>query len=94
LPSCHHPSSILVLRFDEIGNRLKAFRLGSGLAAEEIAQKLGISCTAGQGSLTASNIWRSSHELSGERLCRGGDIIIGALGRNAPGLNAAPPKKH
>ena len=35
-----------MLRFDGIGNRLKAFRLGSGLAAEEIAQKLGISRTA------------------------------------------------
>jgi transcriptional regulator with XRE-family HTH domain len=34
------------IRFDDIGNRLKAFRLGSGLAAEEIAQKLGISRTA------------------------------------------------
>jgi transcriptional regulator with XRE-family HTH domain len=34
------------VRFDDIGNRLKAFRLGSGLAAEEIAQKLGISRTA------------------------------------------------
>jgi transcriptional regulator with XRE-family HTH domain len=34
------------LRFDDIGNRLKAFRLGSGLSAEEIAQKLGISRTA------------------------------------------------
>ena len=35
-----------MLRFDDIGNRLKAFRLGSGLAAEEIAQKLSISRTA------------------------------------------------
>jgi len=34
------------LRFDDIGNRLKAFRLGSGLSAEEIAQKLNISRTA------------------------------------------------
>src|ERR1700728_1661797 len=34
------------LRFDDIGHRLKAFRLGSGLAAEEIAQQLGISRTA------------------------------------------------
>ena len=34
------------LRFDDIGNRLKALRLGSGLSAEEIAQKLGISRTA------------------------------------------------
>src|SRR5579863_3041101 len=38
------PSS--VLRFDDIGHRLKAFRLGSGLSAEEIAQRLGISRTA------------------------------------------------
>jgi transcriptional regulator with XRE-family HTH domain len=34
------------LRFDDIGNRLKAFRLGSGLSADEIANKLGISRTA------------------------------------------------
>jgi transcriptional regulator with XRE-family HTH domain len=34
------------LRFDDIGNRLKAFRLGSGLSADEIASKLGISRTA------------------------------------------------
>ncbi|MGH6767717.1 MAG: helix-turn-helix domain-containing protein [Xanthobacteraceae bacterium] len=34
------------LRFDDIGNRLKAFRLASGLAADEIAGKLGISRTA------------------------------------------------
>ena len=34
------------IRFDDIANRLKAFRLGSGLSAEEIAQKLGISRTA------------------------------------------------
>ena len=41
------PSSVIrMLRFDDIGNRLKAFRLGSGLSAEEIASKLGISRTA------------------------------------------------
>jgi transcriptional regulator with XRE-family HTH domain len=34
------------IRFDDIGNRLKAFRLGSGLSAEELAAKLGISRTA------------------------------------------------
>src|SRR5215468_4241766 len=34
------------LRFDDIGNRLKAFRLGSGLSADEIAARLGISRTA------------------------------------------------
>ncbi len=34
------------LRFDDIGNRLKAFRLGSGLSADEIANRLGISRTA------------------------------------------------
>jgi transcriptional regulator with XRE-family HTH domain len=36
----------MAIRFDDIGNRLKAFRLGSGLSAEEIAQQLGISRTA------------------------------------------------
>ena len=35
-----------MIRFDDIGHRLKAFRLGSGLSAEEIARKLGISRTA------------------------------------------------
>ena len=34
------------LRFDDIGNRLKAFRLGSGLSADEIAKRIGISRTA------------------------------------------------
>jgi transcriptional regulator with XRE-family HTH domain len=34
------------LRFDDIGHRLKAFRLGSGLSADEIANRLGISRTA------------------------------------------------
>src|SRR5438270_14083687 len=36
----------MAIRFDDIGNRLKAFRLGSGLSAEELAAKLGISRTA------------------------------------------------
>jgi transcriptional regulator with XRE-family HTH domain len=36
----------MAVRFDEIGNRLKAFRLGSGLSADEIASRLGISRTA------------------------------------------------
>src|SRR6266567_3704576 len=36
----------MAVRFDDIGNRLKAFRLGSGLAADEIANRLGISRTA------------------------------------------------
>src|ERR1700758_4950781 len=36
----------MAIRFDDIGNRLKAFRLGSGLSADEIARRLGISRTA------------------------------------------------
>lgn len=36
----------MAIRFDDIGNRLKAYRLGSGLTAEEIAARLGISRTA------------------------------------------------
>ena len=36
----------MALRYDEIGNRLKAYRLGSGLSADEIAKQLGISRTA------------------------------------------------
>ena len=36
----------MAIRFDDIGNRLKAFRLGSGLSADEIASQLGISRTA------------------------------------------------
>jgi transcriptional regulator with XRE-family HTH domain len=34
------------LRYDDIGNRLRAFRLGSGLSAEEVARSIGISRTA------------------------------------------------
>jgi transcriptional regulator with XRE-family HTH domain len=36
----------VAFRFDDIGNRLKAFRLGSGLSADEIAKRLGISRAA------------------------------------------------
>jgi len=36
----------VTIRFDDIGNRLKAFRLGSGLSADEIAERIGISRTA------------------------------------------------
>jgi transcriptional regulator with XRE-family HTH domain len=39
-------ASDLGFRYDDIGNRLKAFRLGSGLSAEEIARRAGISRTA------------------------------------------------
>jgi transcriptional regulator with XRE-family HTH domain len=36
----------MAFRFDDIGNRLKAFRLGSGLSADEIARRLDISRAA------------------------------------------------
>ncbi len=36
----------MAIRFDEIGKRLRAYRLGQGLAAEEIAARLGISRAA------------------------------------------------
>lgn len=36
----------MAFRYDDIGNRLKAFRLGSGLSADEIAKQLGISRAA------------------------------------------------
>jgi transcriptional regulator with XRE-family HTH domain len=36
----------MAVRLDDIGNRLKAFRLGSGLSADEIAERLGISRAA------------------------------------------------
>lgn len=36
----------MTLRYDDIGQRLRAFRLGSGLSADEIASKIGISRTA------------------------------------------------
>jgi transcriptional regulator with XRE-family HTH domain len=36
----------MAFRYDEIGNRLKAYRFGSDLSADEIAQQLGISRTA------------------------------------------------
>ncbi len=35
-----------MIRIDDVGNRLRAFRLGSGLSAEEIARRMGISRTA------------------------------------------------
>ena len=34
------------IRYDDIGNRLKAFRIASGLSADEVANRLGISRTA------------------------------------------------
>jgi transcriptional regulator with XRE-family HTH domain len=36
----------VTFRYDEIGNRLRAYRLGSNLSADEIANQLGISRTA------------------------------------------------
>ncbi len=36
----------MALRYEEIGQRLRAFRLGSGLSADEVAAKIGISRTA------------------------------------------------
>ena len=36
----------MAFRYDEIGDRLKAYRLGSGLSADDIANQLGISRTA------------------------------------------------
>ncbi|RXV59885.1 transcriptional regulator [Roseovarius sp. A46] len=39
-------SPVTTLRYDEIGQRLRAFRLGSGLSADEIGQRIGISRTA------------------------------------------------
>ena len=36
----------MTLRYDEIGRRLRAFRLGTGLSSDEIAKKIGISRTA------------------------------------------------
>lgn len=36
----------MTFRYDEIGNRLRAYRLGSNLSADEIANQLGISRTA------------------------------------------------
>jgi transcriptional regulator with XRE-family HTH domain len=36
----------MAFRYDEIGQRLKAYRMGSGLSSETIAKKIGISRTA------------------------------------------------
>jgi transcriptional regulator with XRE-family HTH domain len=41
-----HWGNTLSLSYDDIGRRLRAFRLGSGLSADEIAKKIGISRTA------------------------------------------------
>jgi DNA-binding XRE family transcriptional regulator len=46
LPFSFAKQDVMAIRFDDIGNRLKAFRLGSGLSADEIANRLGISRTA------------------------------------------------
>jgi transcriptional regulator with XRE-family HTH domain len=37
---------IMPIRFDDIGNRLRAFRLGANLSADEIAKRIGISRAA------------------------------------------------
>jgi transcriptional regulator with XRE-family HTH domain len=37
---------MMTFRYDEIGQRLKAYRMGSGLSADEVAKKIGISRTA------------------------------------------------
>jgi len=56
-------------RFDDIGNRLKAFRLGSGLSADEIAKRLGISRAAlyrfEKGELTKIDTLEKLSELLG-----------------------------
>ena len=36
----------MTVRYDEIGKRLKAFRLGAGLSADEVSRRLNISRTA------------------------------------------------
>ena len=36
----------MTIRFAEIGDRLRAFRMGSGLSADEVAARIGISRTA------------------------------------------------
>src|SRR5258708_6912396 len=36
----------MAIRFDEIGNRLRAYRLGRGPTADDVAEKLGISPAA------------------------------------------------
>lgn len=38
--------SLMSIRFDDIGNRLKAFRLASGVPAEDLARRIGISRAA------------------------------------------------
>jgi transcriptional regulator with XRE-family HTH domain len=36
----------MTIRFDDIGNRLRAFRIGSGFSADEVAGRIGVSRTA------------------------------------------------
>lgn len=59
----------MTFRFDDIGNRLKAFRLGSGLSADEIARRLGISRAAlyrfERGELTKIDTLQKLSELLG-----------------------------
>src|SRR3979409_865456 len=59
----------MAIRFDDIGHRLKAFRLGSGLSADEIADRLDISRTApyrlGEGELAKVEKLEKLAELLG-----------------------------
>lgn len=67
-PASNHVPSV-GFRFDDIGNRLKAFRLGSGLSADGIARRLGISRAAlyrfEKGELTKIDTLQKLSELLG-----------------------------
>jgi len=77
------------VRFDDIGNRLKAFRLGSGLSADEIANRLGHfpdprSTASRRASSPRSRRWRKLAELLGVSVptLLGGRRRIHRLGRS------------
>ena len=73
------PAGLSVTDFKEIGRRLKAYRIGRGLAAEDIAEKLGISRAA---------LYRIENGDVGPRLrC----ILVETLSLLAPALQLFQP---
>ena len=43
MPKDHTPSFLSSINYAELGNRLKAYRIGASLLAEDVAEQLGVS---------------------------------------------------
>ena len=87
----------MAIRFDDIGDRLKAFRLGSGLGADEVAKRIGISRTAlyrfEKGELVKSETLERLAELEFDVLCGGhGRALRGGASDKFRDLLAARPE--